>query len=243
MDIERELIIAVLKLTKDGTSSHELINKEARVPLDLTRRLLRSLQYEGLIYVRKGYIKVDSVNRLKLAVRAISLGADPERVSNFLQWREFEAMAAITLERGGYVVARNLRFRHAGRRWEIDIVAWKKPLAICVDCKHWHHGPYPSALKAIVSEQIERTEALTKCLPSLNMGIEWGLWREVKMIPAILSLTVGNVKFFDAVPVVPILQLRDFLDQLPVHVDSLRNFSVVSHDVDDRFSDETRSRE
>jgi Holliday junction resolvase-like predicted endonuclease len=242
MDIERELIIAVLRLTKDGFTSHELVNKEARTPSDLGRRLLRSLQDEGLIYAEKGYIEVDSVDRLRLAVRAISSGADPERVSDLLQWKEFEAMAAITLERGGYAAIRNLRFRQAGRRWEIDIVAWKRPLAICVDCKHWHHWLFPSALRAIVSEQIERAEALAKCLPSLNIGIECGLWREVRIIPAILSLAVGNLKFLDTVPVVPILQLRDFLDQLPAYADSLRNFLVVSHDVNDRLSDETHSR-
>jgi Holliday junction resolvase-like predicted endonuclease len=225
MDIERNLIIAVLKLTKNGPITHEIINKTANIPSEIAEKLLRKLQNNGLIYLNKNIVEADSPQRLKLAVKAISLGADIESVSGFLQWQEFENIAATALQRNGYLAEKNLRFTHAGRKWEIDIVGCKKPIATCIDCKHWHHGMYPSALKRIVEEQVERTFALTESLPRLSGKIECASWSSVKLVPAVLSLVAGRFKFYDDVPIVPVFQLQDFLSQLPAYADSLKHFS------------------
>lgn len=230
--IERNLIIAVLKLTKGDPVSHELINKEAKIPLKLAQRLLDRLQNEGLIYSQGGFIEVDSINRLKLAVQAINLGADSERVSGLLQWKEFEAISALILERNGYVAARNLRFKHAGRRWEIDIVAYRRPLVICADCKHWRHGISPSRLRSVVREQVERARALAECLQDSTIKIGCSSWSSANAVPAVFSLTANGVKLFENVPVVSIFQLQDFLGQLSAYADSLEHFSVVKHGVD-----------
>lgn len=224
MSIERELIISLLKLTREGSVSHELINKEAKIPLQIGEELLQKLQNDGLVYVRKGFVQVDSVQRLKLAVRAMELGADVERVSSVLEWQEFENMAAIALERNGYGVQRNLRFKHAGRKWEVDVVGCKKPVVMSIDCKHWHHGMSPSVLKKIAEEQRERTKALADSLPNPAVKIEFASWEIVILIPAVLSLTVGRSKLCDGVPVVPVLQLQDFVSQVPVYVNSLEHF-------------------
>jgi Holliday junction resolvase-like predicted endonuclease len=229
MDVEMNLIITLLRLTKDGLTSHELVNKQAGMARELTRKLLYKLQNEGLVYAQRGYIEVDPLNRLKLAVRAINLGGDVENISGFLQWKEFEGIAAAILERNGYTVERNLRFKRAGRRHEIDIVGCKKPIAICIDCKHWRHGIRLSALKTVVKEQVERTKGFAECLPNPAIKIECAFWDIVKIVPAVLSLVAASAKFLEDVPVVPILQLQDFLDQLPAYADSLKHFSVVSH--------------
>ncbi len=224
MSIERELIISLLKLTREESVSHELINKEAKIPLQIGEELLQKLQNDGLVYVRKGFVQADSVQRLKLAVRAMELGADVERVSSVLEWQEFENMAAIALERNGYGVQRNLRFKHAGRKWEVDVVGCKKPVVMSIDCKHWHHGMSPSVLKKIAEEQRERTKALADSLPNPAVKIEFASWEIVILIPAVLSLTVGRSKLCDGVPVVPMLQLQDFVSQVPVYVNSLEHF-------------------
>jgi len=225
MNVERDLIITILKLTKNGPVSHKLINKAVKIPSEVAGKMLRKLQNDGLIYLNKNIVEADSPRRFRLAVKAINLGADLEHVSGFLQWQEFENMAAIALERNGYMVKKNLRFKHAGRRWEIDIVGCKRPLAVCIDCKHWHHGMYPSALKKIVKEQVERTFALAESMPRLAGEIECASWERVKLIPAVLSLVTGRFKFYDNIPIVPVLQLQDFLSQLPAYADSLKHFS------------------
>lgn len=228
MDIERELIISILKLTKNGPIGIELVRKDAKIPSAIAEDLFKKLQNDGLLYLQNKVIDVDSLKRLKLAVHAIELGGDVERVSGFLDWREFENIAAIAFERNGYSVARNLRFKHAGRRWEMDIIACKKPIVACVDCKHWHHGMYPSAIRRIVEEQVERTSALAEFLPKLSEKIECTSWSRVKLVPAILSLTTIRSKFYNKVPIVPVLQLQDFISQLPAYVDSLKHFSKRS---------------
>jgi Holliday junction resolvase-like predicted endonuclease len=224
--IEMNLIISILKLTKDGPISNKLVNKDAKIPNEIGEKLLRKLQNEGSIYLQKDIVEADNPQRLKLAVQAIHLGADIENVSSFLRWQEFENIAAVAFERNSYVVKRNLRFKHAGRRMEIDIVAANKPIIVCMDCKHWHRGLHPSALKRIVEEQVERTSALAKSLPSLSDKIDYASWTNVKLVPAVLSLVTGRSKFQDSVPVVPVLQLQDFLNQLPAYVDSLKHFTT-----------------
>jgi Holliday junction resolvase-like predicted endonuclease len=225
MIIERELIISLLKLTKDGSILVESIKNEAKIASDIVTKLLEKLQNEGLIYFEKGAIEIGSDNRLKLAIRAVCLGADIERVSAFFDWKEFENVAAIALERNGYIVSRNVRFKSSGRRWEIDVVGCKKPIVLCVDCKHWRRGLTVSALKRIVKAQMDRTRALVEMLPSSVSKLECAKWKKAKFVPVILSLFPTQFKFYEKVPIVSILQLQNFLAQVPAQVDSLTCFS------------------
>jgi hypothetical protein len=225
MSIERDLIISLLKLTGDGSVSKGIVKKDAKLPSEIVENLLRKLQNDRLIYLQKDIVEVSSLQRLKLAVHIISLGADIESVSGFLQWKEFEGIAAVAFERNGYGVKKNLRFKHAGRRWEIDIVGFKQPIVVCMDCKHWHHGMSPSVLKKIVEEQVQRTSALAESLPNPTVKAEFVSWDSVKFIPAVLSLVTGRFKFYDNVPIVPVLQLQDFLGQLPAYADALKHYT------------------
>jgi Holliday junction resolvase-like predicted endonuclease len=225
MNVERNMIITILKLTKNGPVSHELVNKDAKIPLKDVRKMLLKLQNDGLVYVEGAIVKADELQRLKLTVKALSLGADLESVSALLRWQEFESMAATALERNGYIVVKNIRFKHAGRRWEMDVVGCRKPLAVCIDCKHWRHAISPSMLKEIVEKQTQRTRAFAEILPTLACKVECASWDYVKLVPAVLSLIAGKFRFYDDVPIVPILQLQDFLSQLPAYINSLRHFT------------------
>jgi len=204
--IERNLVISLLKLTKNGSVLIKDVNKDARIAPDIVMKLLGKLQNEGLVYLNVDAVEVSSADRLRLAVKAASLGADIEHVSGFLRWQEFEDMAAMALERNGYVVAKNVRFKHDGRRWEIDVVGCRKPLVLCVDCKHWQRGLKPSALRRIVEAQVERSQAFADTLPNASLKIECTKWSKSKFVPVILSLIPSSFKFYDNVPVVPVLQ-------------------------------------
>jgi Holliday junction resolvase-like predicted endonuclease len=222
LQIEAEMIISLLKSSKEGTISLELLNKDVRIPSCLHRKLLQKLQKDELIYVRHGLVETDTQQRVGLAIRAIQLGADIERVSSSLHWKEFEDIAAVAFERNEFRVKRTLRFKSCERRWEIDVVALKKPIAVCIDCKHWHRGPSPSTMKKIVAKQLTRVSALAKLLPNPSIRIECASWDRVKFIPAVLSLTICEFKFCDNVPIVPVLQLQNFIDQLPAFADWLQ---------------------
>jgi Holliday junction resolvase-like predicted endonuclease len=224
MQILCELIISILKVSKGEPVSHELVKKESNLPSETTKRLLQTLQSDGLIYLLDGFLQTSVSQRIRLAARALELGADYERVSSFLEWKEFESIAAVALEKYGYTVELNLRFRHGGRRWEIDIVGCRRPLVVCVDCKHWRRSLYPSKLRRVVDEQVRRTVAFSESLQNPTVRVECASWEEARFVPIVVSLVPASFKFHNGTPIVPILQLQDFLDQLPMCSDSIRRF-------------------
>ncbi len=228
MSIEMKLIISILEMTNEKSGLHETVDTSIRVPSQTARKLLQKLQNEGLINDQTGAIEANAAQRLRLAVRAIGLGADLETVSQLLRWQEFEGMAAIALEQNGYDVSKNLRFKLGRRRWEIDIVGCRKPLVMCIDCKHWHRRLSPSELRKIVEKQIERTKAFAASLPNPANRIECVRWDHARFVPSVLSLIEGSLKFYDDVPIVPVLKLQDFLTNLPVYAGSLRHFAKSS---------------
>ena len=225
MTVERDLLISLLKLTTGQPVLIEHVKTDAKTTLSIARKLLEKLQNEDLVYLKQDTVEADSYSRLKLAVKAITLGADVEHVSNLLRWQEFEEIAAVALERNSYIVAKNVHFTHAGRKWEIDIVGCRKPLVICIDCKHWRHGTGPAAIKRISEAQVERTRALMELLPNVSLELECTKWERAKFAPAILTLIPVCFKFYDKVPIVPVLQLQDFLSQLPMYTEQLKYVS------------------
>lgn len=224
MNIETEAIISLLKLTREGSVSHEMIKQDAKMPASTIMELLRKLQNEGLINVQGTLIEADALNRLKLAVRAVHAGADLERVSKLLRWQEFEGIAAYGFECNDYRVFRNVHFKHNDRRYEVDIVASQSQLTVCADCKHWKRGLTSSVLSKIVEEQTQRTAALAEALPSPKVKISFAPEVSTTFVPAILTLVPARSKLCDGVPVVPVLQLQNFLNELPCHIFSLRNY-------------------
>ena len=234
MVVELNLVISLLKLTRAGSVLIENVNRDARIPSDVTKKLLQNLQNQELVYLKGDEVEADTSGRLKLAIKAVSLGADVEQVSSLLCWQEFEEIAAFTLRNNSYVVAKNVRFKHGGRKWEIDVVGCRKPLVVCVDCKHYHHGMSLSAMQKIAEAQTQRTKALADTLPNVTRKLDCASWDKAKFVPSILSLLPSRVKFCDDVPIVPVLQLQDFISQLPIQVESLtyfrKEFSHLRHD-------------
>lgn len=224
MAVERSLIISILKLTKNNDVLIEDVKRDSKLPFGRLVDLLERLQNEDLLILNDDNVNVDSEKRLKLAVKAISLGADVEDASNFLSWQEFESITAAALTNNGYSVVQNFRFKHASRRWEIDVVGCRKPLVVCVDCKDFHRGISPSTMRRIVEAQVERACALADVLPDLSMRLECAKWAKAKIVPVVMVLIPSRFKYYDEVPIVPILQLQDFLTQLPAEVESLKYF-------------------
>lgn len=237
MTVERNLLISLLKLTKNGSALIEDVNRDAHLPAVVGEQLLDKMQAEDLIYLESDKVQVDSAGRMKLAVKAATLGADIERISDLLGWKEFEEITVLALKNHGYAVKNNVRFKHGTRRWEIDVVGCRKPLVVCIDCKHWQHAIAPSALKKIVDAQIDRTHALADSLPNPNIKLDCALWEKAKFIPAVLSLFPSSYKFIYQVPIVPVLQLQNFICQLPVYTEDLKvfpkTFTSLSHDFKD----------
>jgi len=226
MLIEREVLVSVLKATEEGSAQLEDVTREARVPLEVVREVLRRNSKVGIVQLSGKSVVVKGEQRLKVAVRAIGLGADIERVCNFLSWAEFEDISVLAFETNGFSVKKHFRFRWSGRRWEIDILGLKEPNVISVDCKHWHRGWRRSSSMKVAEGQIERTKALAESSITLRERIGIKEWKHAYFVPLILSLIPTPFKFYEGTPIVPVLQLRDFLQEMPAHIYELTHFRV-----------------
>ena len=226
MIIERDILVSILKLTKSKPVSMELVASDAKIPVQDAEELLKRFRDTELRECRDGTIEVSSNQRVKIAIHAIKLGADFERVSRVLEWIEFENLAATTFEANNFVVRKRFRFESIQRRWEIDVLGSNKPLIACVDCKHWSHGWRNSAIKKAVEAQVLRTKVMAEALSSLQNKLGLSKWRYAILVPVILSLIQGPKKFHNKVPIVPILQIQNFLNELPTHVTALTHFKA-----------------
>ncbi len=224
MSIESKLLISVLKLTKEGAAKLKDVNSDARIPTSTSLALLDKLQNENLLNLQDDSIETSVESRLTMAFKAVTLGADLERISDLLSWREFEELAALNLNEHGYETARNVHFKHDGKRWEIDVVGCKKPLVICVDCKQWHHGMNSSTIKKMAKSQASRVQEFSESLPYSSINIQCTKWEKAQFVPVILSLIPVCSKFFDDVPIVSVLQMRDFIEQLPLNLEYLKRY-------------------
>jgi hypothetical protein len=65
---------------------------------------------------------------------------------------------------------------------------------------------------------------LAKNLQDIQREIGLDDWKQATLFPVIISLFLGPVKFYKKVPVVPILQLQNFLEEFQGHVTELTYF-------------------
>jgi len=222
---ERNLLVSILKLTKFGPIQEDIISRDAQIPRQNTEKILKKLYSEGLIQSENGIVEASLDQRIKIAIQAIKLGIDFEKVCSFLDWSEFESIATAAFEANYFTVKRGFRFAWSGRRWEIDILGFKESVVACVDCKHWHHGWRRAATIKAVEAQVKRTEALADALPMLHEKIELTTWEKAVLIPIVLSLYPSPLKFYKKTPIVPILQLQNFLSEFSAYVNELAHFS------------------
>lgn len=224
MAVERNLLLSILKLTKTGPVEKTLVSRDAQILVQVADDMLRDFSKADLVQLRGKVIEASLNQRVKIAIHAVRLGADFESACNFLEWNEFEKIAATTFEFNHFNVIKGLRFKWAGRRWEVDVLGCREPIIVSADCKHWHHGWTKSAITKTIDAQMKRTQALANAFPTLREKIGLADWKEATLIPMVLSLFPAPLKFYRNVPVVPILQLQDFLNELPAHIDSLTHF-------------------
>ncbi|MCW4023166.1 MAG: restriction endonuclease [Candidatus Bathyarchaeota archaeon] len=226
MTAQTNVIVASLKHTVNGRAIKQIIAREAKVPVQVASNILDRLYEYGLIKYDNEQIDLSSNQRVKLALYAINQGTDVESICKVLEWKEFENFTARIFEKNSFGVKRNFRFKAAQRRWEIDVVAYTEPIIVCVDCKRWRRGWGNSAVKRVAAEQAKRTQVFADSLHFLQQKLDLSNWKQATVFPAILSLFPGPVKFYNKVPVVPILQIQNFVDEFLGHQKELQHFKA-----------------
>ncbi len=238
MTIERAILITVLKLTKNGPIDYSLVSRNARIPTQTAEGFLKKLADTTLIKWKGKILEASPDQRVRIAIQAIKLGADFERVCRLLEWKEFESITTEAFEAYDYRVKKNFRFKgNNGKRWEIDLLACKQPIIASVDCKHWQYKWTRAPIIKTVEQHVERTKAFADALSKLYVKIKLGRWNHVTAIPIVLSLLPSPFKFHHNTPIVPVLQLQSFLSELPAYMHSLTHFAQKLTRIDKEITD------
>lgn len=217
------LCTALLRETrKNLTCQINEVVESSKMCRSLVEESLLKLQERCAVVLSGQQIRLSLEQRLRIAELAIAVGADPERIARELRWQEFETFADQVLAREGFATLNHFVFKESGRRFEIDVMAAKEPIVLCVDCKHWHHGWAPSKIAAAARNQLLRVLRLSQAFPIGGRKLPSGSWRSVRLLPAVLTLADVSPKLIDGVPIVSALRFRSFLSEINPWLDELR---------------------
>lgn len=177
----------------------------------LSEDILDGLASVGIGKKRGQQYFFQSGDRLRAAVELLKAGSAMDLVSEALDWKDFEGLAAEILSCHGFAVMRNLVLTKP--RMEIDVVGVRLGVAMLIDCKHWKR--YSSAVLATaVRKQIERTRHYVSKT------------RGAVAVPVIVTLYQDRMSFIDRVPIVPIFQFSSFVDEFYGSLDDLNTIKT-----------------
>ncbi len=165
---------------------------------DTAKKILDTLTQNGIGKTNGYVVKFEDSDKLKAALFAIKSGAPIEKVSLYVNWKDFEGLVAEILDSKNFDVSRNFRMKKPST--EVDVVASRLGIAILIDCKHWKRMNR-SALQTIVTKQIERVK---QYVSNTNDTIA---------VPVIVTLYQEEISFINRVPIVSILQFSSFIDE------------------------------
>ncbi len=238
MSVEREILITILKLTRYRPISHSSVGKAAGIPTHTLERFLEKFVRSSLIKWKEKALEASSEQRVRIAFEALALGADFERVGRLLEWKEFEDIATRAFEEFGYYVIKNFRFKMKNeKRWEIDLLAFKHSLIVSVDCKQWRRNWNRANVIKTVEQHVERTNAFAVSLPYLKIKAKLRNCKQVMVAPIVLSLLPSQSKLHLNTPIVPVLKLQSFLNEMPAHIISLTHFVQKIDNTDRKITD------
>jgi hypothetical protein len=171
---------------------------------------------KGLLKFDGEKIYVDSFNRLMIAVEAVNLGVDFEKISRLLDWKEFEEFSSVILEYNNYLTFKRFIFKDIkNKKWEIDVIGIKEPVILCLDCKGWRFGWYKSKVALAAEKHFKRVESFSKSLPNLTLKLKIEKNKSFMILPLIITLADVPYKNLNGSLIVPILRFKSFLYELP----------------------------
>lgn len=114
--------------------------------------LLSELENEGLARRSGRSLELSTGSKVPMVVEAIKRGA-PLNTIEYLSPSEFEDFVSKLLAVQSFAVKTRMRFRSPDGGTEIDVVGWKRPRALYIDCKRW---PRRTIYSTPCRKQVER---------------------------------------------------------------------------------------
>jgi len=222
----RQVVKAILVKTQSGEATLDEVREHVNVTSEAFDQTVEAMAGEGAITLDGDFVRLSTEQRVRLAVKAVELGADFQTVSGSLGWLEFEELAAHVFEENGFTVLRRYRFQAEGRRWEMDVLASRYPYIVCAECKHYTRGMGNSAARNIVETHLEKTEVFSRHLPGQAKKIGVHRWRDAVVVPITLTLSPTEMRIYRRMPSVSALALTSFLASFEGYLERMAHFRV-----------------
>ncbi len=127
---------------------------------------------------------------------------DLEEVSNETIWQNFERLVAFIFEENNFQVKINIVKTFEKKRRQYDVIAKRNSKTFLIECKKWSGNRYRlSALKKAIRQHKERASFYK------NITHE-------DVVPIIVTLIEEEIKSHEEVPIIPILKLNSFIDEI-----------------------------
>jgi len=234
----RNVVEALLKLSGSSSLATTIddVAHESRMLREVVIYHLSRLCELGLISMSDELVMIN--DRLSLALFAVSLGLDIRKVAEHLSWHDFEYFSAQCLEANDYDTFKNVVFTYNSRRYEIDVVAFRRPKVLCVDCKHWglRKGKVSQLKKAVILHK-ERVFAFSNFLKRHLSRYYIKSWNHAYLYPIIVTLYEEPITIYEGLPIVPIAKFNNFLQSFDAWSDSLLFIPVKFMKKEDHLMD------
>jgi hypothetical protein len=222
----RLLLQSILAGTKEGSIAAEVIRESIIITNEAFDEIVADLSGKGLVDWDGGEFKADLDQRIEIAVRAIQLGADFEKISKSLGWKEFEELVARVFRENGFNTKSRYRFHAQGRRWEIDVLATSYPYIVCAECKHYTSGMGNRTARKIIETHIEKTEVMSEHIGEIAKKIGVQNWKNAILVPITLTLSPTKMNIYRRVPSVSVFMLPSFLSEFPGYMERMTHYQV-----------------
>ena len=225
-ETKRILVAHILDRTKESALDVNETKESLTITEEALDTILRELKTSGLIEYSTDTVSASVEQRIELAVMAIKLGADFEKVSKSLGWLEFEELVARVFRENGYNTKSRYRFKAKGRRWEIDVLATSYPYIVCAECKHYTTGMGNSTARHIIETHIEKTEVMSKHIEEIAKKIGVHNWKNAILVPITLTLSPTKMNIYRRMPSVSVFMLPSFLSEFPGYLERMVHYPV-----------------
>lgn len=203
MRAEANILLTILKYRR--ILMGELVNLTRYSP-DVISNVINS----NLDIIKISGEEVLVLNPLILAVKLLNIGMSLRKLSELLDWRDFEVFSTQVLRESGYDVVHGVRITNP-TRFEIDVIG-VEPLSgfgVVIDCKHWSSLSRSRLVNASI-RHTERVEKLIKYYPYVRLRYKI-LDKIRSIVPVIVTLITPSIRAYNNVLVISIKELPHFL--------------------------------
>ena len=161
-------------------------------------------------------IELVTLDRCKLALYAVMNGAAPVNLIENLKWQEFEILTTLALKEAGFETRHRVRFTGIEKKWlEIDVLGWKKPYVLLIDCKRYkRRAGKASSLRKALEDQKMRVEDFTAMFPEIHENLPFTSWEYFIAFPILITWLPEDFTVYEDMALVPFDKLNSFVLEL-----------------------------